>query len=145
MNMRRLYETTIIINAALEDTDVETVITRMQEYVENNGGKIVEMNRWGRRRLAYPINKKFNGFYLHCIFEAPAATIPLLERFFVLEENIIRHLTLLLPQEMREHRAQRELHYAKLEEQENASAEDSIAEDDADKAPETEETVENNG
>jgi small subunit ribosomal protein S6 len=142
MDMRRLYETTIIINAALEDNDVETVITRMQEYLENNGGKVVEMNRWGRRRLAYPINKKFNGFYLHCIFEAPAATIPLLERFFVLEENIIRHLTLLLAPEMREHRTQRELHYAKLAEQENAAAEEA---EKGEKAPQTEETAESNG
>lgn len=142
MNMRRLYETTVIINAALEDADTETVITRMQEYIENNGGSITEMNRWGRRRLAYPINKKFNGFYLHCIFEAPAATIPLLERFFVLEENVIRHLTLLLSQEMREHRSQRELHYAKLEEA-SKEAENEDGEKSTEDAPEAQAETEN--
>ncbi|MBX7154872.1 MAG: 30S ribosomal protein S6 [Candidatus Kapaibacterium sp.] len=107
MSVRRLYETTYIINAALEDGDVESVAKRVSEYIENHGGTIVETNRWGRRRLGYPIKKKFNGYYVHCIFEAPSNTIPLLERFFVLDDNVLRHLTLQLTEKLHQFRKTR--------------------------------------
>ena len=65
MSIRRLYESTFIINAALEDPDVEAVIRRVTDYIENHGGQFVEMSKWGRRRLAYPIKKKYNGYYVY--------------------------------------------------------------------------------
>lgn len=107
MSERRLYETTFIINAALEDNDVEAVITKVAGYIENQGGRVQEINKWGRRRLAYPINKKYNGYYVHMIFDANSKTIPILERFMVLEDTVLRHLTLNLPTKLREFRVKR--------------------------------------
>jgi small subunit ribosomal protein S6 len=109
MSIRRLYESTFIINAALEDPDVEAVIRRVTDYIENHGGSFVEMNKWGRRRLAYPIKKKYNGFYVYMAFEAASEVLPLVERFFTLEENVLRHLTLELSEKLREHRKERAL------------------------------------
>ena len=107
MSERRLYETTFIINAALEDNDVEAVIAKVAGYIENHGGKVQEINKWGRRRLAYPINKKYNGYYVHMIFDANSNTIPILERFMVLEDTVLRHLTLILPTKLRTFRVKR--------------------------------------
>lgn len=109
MSLRRVYETIIIINAALEDNDVDAVINKVTGYIENNGGVIQETNKWGRRRLAYPINKKFNGFYVHIIFESTPEVVPLLERFLVLEDTVLRHLTLQLSDALREQRKQNAL------------------------------------
>ena len=109
MSIRRLYESTFIINAALEDPDVEAVIRRVTDYIENHGGTFVEMNKWGRRRLAYPIKKKYNGYYVYMAFEAASEILPLVERFFTLEENVLRHLTLELSEKLREHRKERAL------------------------------------
>lgn len=109
MSIRRLYESTFIINAALEDPDVEAVIRRVTDYIENHGGNFVEMNKWGRRRLAYPIKKKYNGYYVYMAFEAASEILPLVERFFNLEENVLRHLTLELSEKLREHRKERAL------------------------------------
>jgi small subunit ribosomal protein S6 len=109
MNIRRVYESTIIINAALEDQDIDAVISRITSYIENHGGIIHETNRWGRRRLAYPINKKFNGFYVHLVFEALPASIPVTERFMVLEDTILRHLTLILSEKLRQQRREKAL------------------------------------
>ncbi|MFM6955790.1 MAG: 30S ribosomal protein S6 [Ignavibacteria bacterium] len=109
MSIRRLYESTFIINAALEDPDVEAVIRRVTDYIENHGGTFVEMNKWGRRRLAYPIKKKYNGYYVYMAFEAASEVLPLVERFFTLEENVLRHLTLELSEKLREHRKERAL------------------------------------
>lgn len=121
MSVRRVYETTVIVNAALEDADIENVINKVTGYIENHGGEIKEIDKWGRRRLAYPINKKFNGYYVRVEFEAMPNTVPILERFLVLEDTILRHLTLDLPEALKEHRSTRAIEEAaKKEAEENA-------------------------
>ena len=109
MSIRRVYETTIIINAALEDPDIDTIINKITALLENHGGVIEEKNKWGRRRLAYAINKKHNGYYVHLIFETLPSVVPVLERFLVLEDTILRHLTLQLPPELRAYRKEKSL------------------------------------
>lgn len=94
MNPKSTYETTFIVNAGLEDHSIESVIDNVREFVQNHGGAIATLDKWGRKRLAYPIQKKNNGFYVYMRYDAPTNLQPLLERFFHLEENVIRHLTL---------------------------------------------------
>jgi small subunit ribosomal protein S6 len=91
---KRLYETTFIVNASLDDPQVDAVITRVQETITKNGGSIAAVNKWGRKRLSYPVNKKTNGFYVNLEFEATGALIAALERSFQLDEMILRHLTI---------------------------------------------------
>ncbi len=124
MSIRRTYETTLIVNAALEDPDVEALISKVTGYVENHGGEILLIDKWGRKRLAYPINKKFNGFYVRIEFEAAPSTIPILERFMVLEDTILRHLTLLLPQILRDFRKKKALEKAEREKTEGKDSDD---------------------
>lgn len=102
--MNRLYETTYIINAALEDAEIDSIIGKVNDFIVKNEGNIEEVNKWGRKRLAYQIDRKNNGFYCHTIFTADSSTIAALERFFVLEETVMRHMTLQLTQKLREHR-----------------------------------------
>jgi small subunit ribosomal protein S6 len=109
MSLRRVYETTIIVNAALDDADIESVISKVTGFIENHGAEIFEINKWGRRRLAYPINKKYNGYYVHVVFESSPSVIPIFERFLVLEDTILRHLSLVLPAKLRDFRAKRAL------------------------------------
>jgi len=94
MNEQRLYETTFIVNASLEDPQVEAVATRIQEIITNNGDEIVAVNRWGRKRLAYPIKKKNNGYYVNIEFNGKGSTINQLEHVYHLDENILRYLTI---------------------------------------------------
>lgn len=111
MSLRRVYETTFIVNAALEDADIDNVLSKVINNIENHGGKIMETNKWGRRRLAYQINKKYNGFYIHLVYEAAPSTIPVIERFLVLEDTILRHLTLILPKKLYDYRAKQALQH----------------------------------
>lgn len=104
MSDRRLYETTVILNAALEDAELDTLSQRILDFLTEQGGTIIEVNKWGRRRLAYPIRKKYNGYYMYAVFEVTADTIPSLERFFVLDDNVLRHLTMQLDPKLREFR-----------------------------------------
>jgi small subunit ribosomal protein S6 len=95
-NATRQYETTFIVNASLDDAQVDGVVSRVQETITNNGGTISSLNKWGRKRLAYPINKRTNGFYVNIEFEGIGTLLAPLERSFQLDEMILRHLTVML-------------------------------------------------
>ncbi|MDH4069949.1 MAG: 30S ribosomal protein S6 [Ignavibacteria bacterium] len=93
---KHIYETTFIVNASIDDAQIEAAITRTQDIITKNGGNVTSLNKWGRKRLAYPINKKTTGFYCHIEFEADAPLIALLERAYQLDELILRYLTVRL-------------------------------------------------
>lgn len=96
MDQHKTYESTVIINASLDDAQVEAVITRMSDTITKNGGNIAAINKWGRKRLAYAINKKTNGYYVNYEFTAPSPLIAVLERSYQLDEMILRYLTIVL-------------------------------------------------
>jgi small subunit ribosomal protein S6 len=109
MNKKRLYETTFIVNAALEDQDIDAVVSKVTAYITNHGGEITSIERWGRKRLAYPINKKFNGYYVYCEFEIIPDNMAIIDRFLVLEDTILRHLILNLDEDLIQLRKDRAL------------------------------------
>ena len=90
----RIYETTFIVNATLEDLQIDVIIEKVKEMIIKNGGEIRALEKWGRKRLAYPVKKKNNGFYMFIEFSAPGDVIAKLERYYQLEEQIIRYLSI---------------------------------------------------
>ncbi len=93
---RRVYETTFIVNASLDDHQIDSVIEKVREVITKNGGEIRELFKWGRKRFAYTIKKKNNGFYVVFEFMAAGDLIAKLERHYFLDENIMRYITLVL-------------------------------------------------
>ncbi|ARA92968.1 MAG: 30S ribosomal protein S6 [Bacteroidetes bacterium] len=98
-----LYELTYIINGALSDEQIKNTVQRVTKYIEENGGQVREIDEWGTRRLAYPINKKRNGYYVNLYFEAPGELIPKLERAMEISDEILRYLTLRMDAKMIRH------------------------------------------
>ena len=90
------YESVVIINAALEDDQIENTISNVKESITSNGGELTDFENWGRKRLAYPIQKSKSGYYIVLRFTAPVALISTLERMYRLDETIIRYLTISL-------------------------------------------------
>ncbi|MBI3194754.1 MAG: 30S ribosomal protein S6, partial [Ignavibacteriae bacterium] len=103
---KRLYETTIIVNASLEDPQIEAIIARIQEVITKNAGEIVAVNRWGRKRMMYQIKKKNSGYYVNIEFNAPTTIVKALEHVFMLDEHIIRYLTIKVEKKALQSRAQ---------------------------------------
>ena len=86
------YELVYVIDAALEDEARKAVIDRFNGMIEQNGGKVLKVDEWGKRRLAYPINYKTEGYYLLVNFESEATLPREIERNMQIAETILRYL-----------------------------------------------------
>ncbi|OGF05112.1 MAG: 30S ribosomal protein S6 [Candidatus Edwardsbacteria bacterium RIFOXYD12_FULL_50_11] len=86
------YETVIILDPATDDAGLETEIQKVSELIKQQGGETVNVERWGRRKMAYPLNKRHDGNYLCIQFNAPAGAPKALDRICRLNENVVRHL-----------------------------------------------------
>jgi small subunit ribosomal protein S6 len=95
---RKIYESAVLINAALEDEQIQSIISRIKEILTSNNGEIKEIEDWGRKRLAYTIKKSKIGYYIIFRFNAFPDIISTLERFYKLDESILRYLTINLSQ-----------------------------------------------
>lgn len=93
---KNVYDSTVLINAALDDNQIETILTRIKDFINSNDGEIREFENWGRKRLAYMVNKSKIGYYAVFRFDAPAEIISKLDRLFSLDEQILRFLTIKL-------------------------------------------------
>ena len=86
------YELVYVIDAALEDEARKAVIDRFNGMIEQNGGKVTKVDEWGKRRLAYPINYKTEGYYVLVNFESEATLPREIERTMQIAESILRYL-----------------------------------------------------
>ena len=89
--MRR-YELMLVLKPDAPDERAAAVIDRTTRYVVASGGQIVKVAPWGRRRLAYPIERYRDGSYHIIVFEAPAETIAEMERSLQITEDVLRYL-----------------------------------------------------
>jgi small subunit ribosomal protein S6 len=89
--MRR-YELMLVIRPDVEDDRSQAVVDRTTRQILAAGGQIVKVAPWGRRRLAYPIDRHREGSYQIVVFEAPADAIVELERTLLISEEVLRHL-----------------------------------------------------
>jgi small subunit ribosomal protein S6 len=89
------YETAVLINAALDDEQIEAEISRIREQIQNYGGEITDVENWGRKRLAYMVEKSKIGYYVIFRFTAPATLISKLERFYNLNREVILRFLML--------------------------------------------------
>ncbi len=93
------------MNASLDDAQIETVIARVQELISKNDGEVKGVNRWGRRRLAYSIQKKNNGYFVCIEYVGTGDIVSKLDRHFRLEESVLRYLTVVVPKQVLKARA----------------------------------------
>lgn len=89
--MRR-YELMLVLRPDLADDKSQALVDRITRQITTAGGQIVKVAPWGRRRLAYPIDRHREGSYHIIHFEAPAESIVELERSLLITEESLRHL-----------------------------------------------------
>lgn len=89
--MKRNYETLFIIGDR-DDEQIEKIIKNVEEFISSAGGEIQNVDKWGKKRLSYEIEKQKIGFYTLINFDAEANKISALENFYKHNEDVIRSI-----------------------------------------------------
>jgi small subunit ribosomal protein S6 len=90
--MRR-YESVWVVHGDLPDEDVKSTIDKFSQIISNQGGTLVGLDDWGRRKLAYKIKGTTRGYYLLADFAGTPATVKELERNYRIDDRVIRYHT----------------------------------------------------
>jgi small subunit ribosomal protein S6 len=90
---KHLYETVFVLHPELTEEEVEAGIQNVVGVLENGGGEILRIDRGGKRRLAYQVQKQRYGYYNLLHFRAEPEALPPLDRTYRLSERILRYLT----------------------------------------------------
>ncbi len=86
------YETVYIIDTEQENDAIKELIEKFKGVVEEKGGQVSEIEEWGKRRLAYPIANRREGYYVLMNFEADPEAVQDLDRVFRITSGLIRHI-----------------------------------------------------
>lgn len=93
------YELMLVVDPFLEEADTQAMVEKAQEQIKRRGGDVTQVDPWGKRRLAYPINKKVEGYYALFTFEGDVdgAAIAEIERNLRLDEKVMRVMVTRIP------------------------------------------------
>lgn len=92
----REYELIVILRPDTSSEDIKTYIKRISDVVEKKEGRILSIENWGRRKLAYEIRKERKGIYLYCRLLGYFELMPEVERILRMIENVIRYMTIVV-------------------------------------------------
>ena len=136
--MRR-YELMLVLRPDVADDRSQAVIDRTTRQIVASGGQIVKVAPWGRRRLAYPIDRHREGSYHIVLFDAPGDAVMELERGLLITEEVLRHLVTRVERPTRPSRRDGEEGEEPTdEERELPSAEEDYEDDDRERIDESE-------
>ena len=86
------YELALVVSAKIEDDARAAVVAKAQEYVTRAGGVVSEVEEWGKKKLAYEVQKMTEGFYYFIQFDADATVPAEVEKRVRIMDNVIRFL-----------------------------------------------------
>lgn len=90
--MRR-YEQIFILRQSLGEEEITKVIENAEQIVLDQGGAVISQNKWGMKKLAYPIKKEPQGYYVFSDFAATPAAVAEIERKFRIDDAVLKYLT----------------------------------------------------
>ena len=90
--VNRDYELAFILNPEVNEEQTQAILGRVNQVVANYGGRIVKVNQWGRRRLAYPIERHRDGLYVFIDMILTPETVTELDRTLRVSEEVLRHM-----------------------------------------------------
>ena len=86
------YESLFILRPDLDEEKIAEMMEKFKVLIENNGGEVTKLDKWGRRRLAYEIKHLHEGLYIILQFKADQAVVKELDRVFKITDEVIRHI-----------------------------------------------------
>jgi len=88
-----IYESVIVVHPRLSDTEIGEVVEKTKKLISTDGGEILGEDKWGRRKLAYPVKKNREGYYVYLKFNAKGTILKKMNDWFRLQEDVLRTLT----------------------------------------------------
>lgn len=119
--MRR-YETFIIIDPDLSEEQRQPVLERVKEIMAQLSGFLIRLDDWGSRKLSYAVKKKERGYYVRFDFCGTGQLVNEMERFFRIDERVLKHMSVLLDTQPDLERIKEEMAKAEEEAQKAATA-----------------------
>jgi small subunit ribosomal protein S6 len=99
--MTRIYEEMFIVRPEAADESVDPIVDQLTKFIEGNGGKVEKTDKWGKRRLAYRVEKCDEGFYVLMTFSATPETVFEVERRLRVNDAVIKFLTTRIDERMK--------------------------------------------
>ncbi|HXG92627.1 MAG TPA: 30S ribosomal protein S6 [Blastocatellia bacterium] len=97
----RVYEVLFIVNPNTEEADIDALVAQFSDVATNQGATVAKVDRMGRRRLAYPIQKFNEGHYIVLTIEGTGAEIAEIERRMRVTDAIIRYITIRVDEDLK--------------------------------------------
>jgi small subunit ribosomal protein S6 len=97
-----VYENIVIFNPSLPDEEIETATTRIKDLIASEKGEVLKVDPWGRRKLAYEINKQTRGFYTLLLFRAPSPVVRKLEELYKVYDPVFKYMIVKLEKKQME-------------------------------------------
>jgi len=94
----RHYEVMVILDAGLEEDAIRATVDRATTSLTGNGATVGKVDRWGKRRFAYEVRHRSEGYYVLIDTEAEPAAVAELDRMLGLADEVIRHKVIRLPE-----------------------------------------------
>lgn len=94
------YEAVFIADPTYTDGEIDELIKGYEQVVTAAGGKVLKVEKWGKRRLAYTIRHQEEGIYVLMTLECPASLVKELDRRFRMNERIVRHMAVRVESEL---------------------------------------------
>lgn len=91
-----LYETAVILNPNLSEEEVRSAVQKITNIVTSDGGEMLKVDNWGKRKLAYELNKHKVGLYIFFLFKAPPKTIKKMEGYFKVYDIVVKFMVIKL-------------------------------------------------
>ncbi|MCX7914512.1 MAG: 30S ribosomal protein S6 [Thermodesulfovibrionales bacterium] len=91
-----IYENIVIINPSLGEDDLRAIIDKISEQITKAGGEILKVDNWGKKKLAFELNKQKMGYYLIILFKSKPSFIKELEYFYKVYEPIVKFMVIKL-------------------------------------------------
>lgn len=90
------YENVVVLNPSLNDEEIKSAVDKISDLIKNSDGEVLKADNWGKKKLAYELNKQKMGVYLLFIFKAPSSAIKKLEGLFKVFDPVIKFMVIKL-------------------------------------------------
>ncbi|HEU4400549.1 MAG TPA: 30S ribosomal protein S6 [Candidatus Polarisedimenticolia bacterium] len=87
------YETIFITDPGLQEEEIDALLKSYEQVTGAASGKVLKVEKWGKRRLAYPIGRHEEGIYVLMVLECPPESVKEIDRRYRMNDRILRHLT----------------------------------------------------